>query len=454
MNFNPHPYQQHAIQHIIENKAAGLFLDMGLGKTVSTLTAINILMYEHLEVNKVLIIAPKRVAEDTWAVEIDKWQHTKHLTISKVLGTEKQRKQALKAKADLYITNRENVSWLVGHVGIDAWDFDMLVVDESSSFKDHQSQRFKALKTVLPKIDRKVILTGTPAPNSLINLWPQLYILDRGQRLGETITKFRTNYCSAINKGSFIDYKLIGDKVQEVHNKIADICISMKAKDYLQLPERIDVDTPVHLSEQHMQQYLAFEREQVMQLQGVEVTAANAAVLTGKLLQCANGAVYDENKQIIHFHDEKLEALAERVEMLDGKPVLVFYQFKSDLVRLEAYFKKLKPKALGGSSDITDWNKGKIKMLLAHPASAGHGLNLQYGGHHIEWFGINWSLELYMQAVARLDRQGQEKAVVNSRLITVGTMDEDVLRALHRKSIGQEALLEAVKARIEKYTKM
>ena len=453
MKYKPWPYQDYATKHIIENPGSGLFMDMGLGKTVATLTAINKLMYEDLEVDKVLVIAPKRVAEDTWTTETLKWDHLRHLRLSIVLGSEKQRKEALKQKADIYVINRENVAWLVG-LYQNAFPFDMVVIDELSSFKSAKAIRFKSLRMVRPLVKRVVGLTGTPAPNSLIDLWPQLYLLDMGERLGKNITRYRETYFRPNRRNGHVvfDYKLLDGSQKAIYNKISDICISMKAKDYLQLPERITKDVRIYLSERDKLKYDEFERDQILAIEDAdEISAVNAAALTNKLLQFANGAIYDVNKDWHSVHPAKLEALEETVEAATGQPVLIFYSYKHDLERIKKKLKAYKPRTLDSREDIQAWNRGEIPVLLAHPASAGHGLNLQAGGNIIIWFGNTWSLELYQQANARLDRQGQTKPVVVYRLITSGTMDEDVIKAIERKTSGQDALMEAVKARIKKY---
>lgn len=456
MIYIPHGYQDHATEHIMQNTSAGLFLDMGLGKTVSTLTAINRLMYEECEVAKVLVIAPKRVAEDTWTTESNKWDHLKHLKLSLVLGSERERKEALKAKADIYVINRENVVWLVGFYGT-AFPFDMVVIDELSSFKSAKAQRFKSLRQIRPKINRMVGLTGTPAPNSLLDLWPQLYLLDQGERLGKTLTSYRQQYFNEGQKKGMVvyNYKLKNDDSKnEIYEKIGDICISMKAEDYLSLPERIDNDIPIRFSSAVRKKYEEFERDQVLALTDLEeISAVNAAALTNKLLQFANGAVYDDDKTWHEVHREKLDALQEIIEDANGKPVLIFYSYKHDAARIEQKLKAYKPVALRDSADIARWNDGKIEVMMAHPASAGHGLNLQAGGNIIVWFGLPWSLELYQQANARLYRQGQTEAVIIHRLIAANTMDEDVVKALDNKATGQDALMEAVKVRILKYQK-
>lgn len=463
MLFKPHNYQLHTIDHIIDNPASGIFLDMGLGKSVSTLTAIKKLMFEDLEVEKVLVIAPKKVAESTWVDEVEKWDHLKDLKISIVLGTERQRIEALRVKADIYTINRENVAWLVTHLG-GAWPFDMVVIDELSSFKNPKSIRFKALRTVRPLFKRVVGLTGTPAPNGLLDLWPQLYLLDQGQRLGKTITSYRDKYFNPGKRNGRVIFnynlktdensELLGTGIyeKEIYDKIGDICISMKAKDYLDLPECIERINAITLPEKIMQQYFEFEKKLILSLESTEqISALNAAGLTNKLLQFTNGAVYDGERNVHEIHTEKLEALEEDMEAANGNPVLVFYQYKHDLERILKHFKAYKPQLLKGDAEIKLWNQKKIPMMLAHAASAGHGLNLQDGGNLIEWFGVGWGLELDQQAIARLHRQGQTKPVINSRIIAKGTIDEEVLKSLANKATVQDAIMEAVKARIKKY---
>lgn len=451
MNFNPYKYQQYATNHIIDNPASALFLDMGLGKTVSTLTAIDDLMLLG-DINKTLVIAPLRVAEDTWSTEVEKWDHLKHLRISKVLGKEKDRIAALNQEADIYVINRENVEWLVNKY-FNNWVFDMLVIDELSSFKSPKAQRFKALKKVRPFFKRVVGLTGTPTPNSLIDLWPQVYLLDGGKRLGKTITSYRQQYFTPgqMNGHIVYNYNLKQGADETIHSRISDICISMLAKDYLDLPERIDNKIEIKLSESTKKKYKQLEKDLVIELGENDITAANAAVLTNKLLQMANGAIYSEDKTVVEIHEEKLKALLEVIEAANGKPVLVFYSFQHDYDRITKFLNKkgYKPKKLNDSSDIKSWNEGRIDILLLHPASAGHGLNLQYGGSTIVWFGLPWSLELYQQANARLHRQGQKEVVVINHLIAKGTVDEDVMKALSNKEVNQNVLLEAVKARLK-----
>ena len=453
---NLHEYQHTAIQHIIEHPYGALLMEMGLGKSISTLTAIKKLMDEYLEVNKVLVIAPKRVAESTWSDEIAKWEHLKGLTISKILGTERQRKAALKAAANIFVINRENVVWLVSHLQ-GYWPFDMVVIDELSSFKSSKSARFRALRLVRPKTNRVIGLTGTPVPNGLIDLWAQLYLLDLGERLGKTITSYRSKYFrpGRSNGQIVFDYKLNSGSEEAIYKQISDICISMKAEDYLQLPERIDRTVEVHLSEKMMNQYLGFEKEQVLALENEDgdIPAVNAAALSNKLLQFANGAIYDSDRNVHDLHSEKLEALEEIVESANGQPVLVFFSFRHDVSRILRKLRIYHPKEIGGPEDIKAWNEGGIPVLLAHPAGAGHGLNLQAGGHIVVWFGLPWSSELYLQANARLYRQGQNKPVIIHHLIAKGTMDEDVMKALASKIDKQEALMQAVKARIRRWRK-
>ncbi len=452
MKYLPHSYQEKAINEILSKPKIGLFLDMGLGKTVITLTAINDLMFNSFEVSTVLVIAPKRVAEDTWSRETEKWDHLQHMKISKVLGSEKQRLEALRVKADIYVINRENVKWLIDyHRDQREWPFDMIVIDELSSFKSNKSQRFKALKIVMPLVKRVVGLTGTPTPNGYMDLWPEMYLLDRGERLGKTITGYRERYFTPGRRNGYtvFTWDMKDGAEKAIHEKIKDICISMEAKDYLDLPERINNNVYVKMDSKAKQLYEKLEKDLILQVEGEDITALTAATLTNKLLQMANGAVYDTVGNSIHIHDGKLEALEEIVEFND-EPILVFYNFKHDFERLKDYFEKLEPRTLESSKDIKDWNDGKIKLLLAHPASVGHGLNIQAGGHIIVWFGLTWSLELYLQANARLDRQGQTKNVIVHHLITEGTVDEDVMKALEGKETGQAALLEAVKAKIER----
>ena len=452
-----HIYQHSGKLHIIQHSHCGLFLDMGLGKTVTTLTAVNYLIYEDLAISTVLIVAPKRVAESVWSAEIEKWEHLKHLKIAKILGNEKQRKAAINSKADIYIISRDNIAWLVGQFGGSMLPYDMLVVDESSSFKNPKAIRFKALKQAQPSFKRVVMLTGTPAPNGLIDLWPQIYLLDRGKRLGKTITAYREAYFRPDKRNGAIifNYKLQDNSEQEIHKQIEDICMSMKAKDCLDLPERINNYIELPFDEDTQKKYDEFEASQVLELfgNGEEISAVNAAALSNKLLQFANGAVYDEVKNHHVVHNLKIEALEEILENANGKPVLVAWTYQSDKFRIHEALKKYKPRDLKSDQDIKDWNSGKIQLMLMHPASGGHGLNLQAGGNIIVWFGQTWSLELYQQFNARLDRQGQTESVVVNHLIAKGTIDAEVIQALDRKDKKQEGLMQAIKAKIEKYFK-
>lgn len=448
---NLHNYQEQAVRHIFDHPGCALFLDLGLGKTITTLTAIDKLMYDRFEISKVLVIAPKRVAEDTWMNEAKNWEHVKHLRLSLVLGSEKQRKEALHHPADIYVINRENVAWLVSLYG-SAFPFDMVVIDELSSFKSHTSIRFKSLRMVRPKVKRVVGLTGTPSPNGLIDLWSQLYLLDMGERLGRSIGSYRNRYFRPGRSNGYVvyEYKANTGSDKEIYDRISDICISMKAEDYLELPEKVVRDVPVHLSAEAQRKYDEFEKEQVIMLEDAEITAVNAAALTNKLLQYASGAVYDADRNVHYVHDEKLDMLEEVVESANS-PVLVFYNYKHELSRIRKRLKGYGPRKLDTAQDIEDWNSGKIQVLLAHPASAGHGLNLQRGGNNIVWFSTPWSLELYLQANARLHRQGQTKPVMVFRLVAHNTHDQRVVQAIENKNTGQEALMQATKALIEKY---
>lgn len=451
-----HPYQVAAVKHILSHTHCGLFLEMGLGKTVSTLTAINHLLYEELAITRVLVIAPKRVAESVWDAETRKWEHLRHLKVSKVVGDAKARLKALETPSDIYTIGRDNVAWLCKLYAGKRLPFDMLVIDELSSFKNHRSIRFKNLRLVQPQFSRVVGLTGTPAPNGLIDLWAQVYLLDRGERLGKFITRYRDDYFKPGQRNGAViytyDLKRGADK--QIHAKISDICMSMKASDYLTLPKRITNLIKVYFDDALKKQYEKFEEEQITTLfeDGAQITALNAAALSNKLLQFANGAIYDEEGGVHHVHDLKVEATKELLDDANGKPVLIAWTFRHDRDRLMEALKSYRPRELKTAKDIEDWNEGKIPVLLMHPASGGHGLNLQSGGHIIIWFGQTWSLELEQQFNARLDRQGQTESVIVNKIITVGTIDADVIRALNGKEGCQEKLMEAVKARIRKYT--
>lgn len=446
MIFKPHSYQGDAIKRLMENESYGLLLDMGLGKTIITLTAIERLIYDDFAVRRVLIIAPKKVAESTWQDEAAKWDHLKRLRFATILGTVKERIKAAESDADCYVVNRENVVWLCEHFKY-GLPYDMLVVDESSSFKNPQAKRFKALRKCSFK--RKVILTGTPAPNTLMDLWPQMYLLDKGKRLGKTIGEYRGRYFKPDKRNGYVvfSYKLQGDWAQqEIYRLTGSICMSMKASDYLQLPARMDNIIKVKLDAKATKLYKELKKELVLSLNGEDITTENAAALSTKLLQMANGAVYADERKVLHIHDGKLEALKEIVEANEGKPVLVFYCYQHDRERLKECFPEAKE--LKSAEEMRAWNAGKLPMLLAHPASAAYGLNLQAGGNIIVWFGLTWSLELYQQANARLHRQGQQKPVIVHHLVAEGTIDEKVMRALSEKCAGQDALLEAVKGEL------
>lgn len=409
-------------------------------------------MYDRFEVNKVLVVAPLRVAEDTWTKENAKWDHLQGLRVVRVLGSQAQRICALETDADIYCINRENIPWLVKYYGTD-WPFDGVVLDELSSFKSPSSKRFKAMRKVRPLIKHIVGLTGTPSPNGLIDLWAQIYLLDQGKRLGRTLTEYRNRYFNPGRRNGYVVYDWVpkDGAEDEIYRRISDICISMKACDYLKLPERVDVVRTVKLDDEAQTAYTEMEKEAVLELGPNEIVdAGTAAVVSGKLLQIANGAVYDENGKTHIIHESKLDTLEDVIEAVNGRPVLVFYAYQHDLERIMQRFPQARK--LEGSAEIDAWNRGEIPILLAHPAGAGHGLNLQAGGNHIVWFGLTWSLELYQQANARIYRQGVKgERVTITHLVTEGTIDEDVMRVLDGKATRQDALLEAVKARVEKY---
>ena len=448
MIFNPRAHQTYAINRLLETNNCALFMGMGTGKSAVTLTGIDQLMYDNLEVNKVLIIAPKRVAENTWPDEISKWDHVKHLKYSLVLGSEKQRKAALRQKADIYITNPENVAWLVAQYGT-AFPFDMWVVDESSKFKSHKSQRFKALMQVCPKVKRILLLSGTPMANSELDLWSQIYLLDRGDRLEKTITAYKTKYFTYDPYGM----KYTPHSPERIFDKIGDICFSMKTEDYIDLPELIEENVNVRLPDEIMQQYHEFEKRMVLALNDADhITAVSAAGLSNKLRQFANGAVYNEAKEYFEVHNAKLEALAEDLEVLNGKPMLLAYSYRSDVERIKQYLKQYQPREMQTTGDKDDWNKGKIPLMLIHPASGGYGLNLQHGGNYLGFFGADWNLEHRQQFIKRIHRDGQkEKHVFLRNYIVPGTIEDRVMQALAEKANGQEAMLDAVKAIIDKY---
>ena len=447
MNFEPHEYQQFAIQYIKEHPIAAVLLDMGLGKTVISLTAIADLLFDSFEAHRVLVIAPLRVARDTWPAEIEKWEHLKLLTYSVVVGTAAERKAALARKADITIINRENLSWLFEKSGA-AFDYDMVVIDELSSFKNHQSKRFRVMLKQRPRLKRIVGLTGTPSSNGLMDLWAEFRLLDMGQRLGRFITEYRNRYFLPDKRNGQIIYSYKPQFYAEeaIYRQIADITISMKSTDYLKMPELISSQYEVQLSDKERARYEELKKDLILQLPDGEVTAANAASLTGKLVQLANGAIYADNDEILPLHDRKLDALEDLIEAANEKPVLVAYWFKHDLQRIKERFTVREIKE---SRDIADWNAGEIPVAVIHPASAGHGLNLQAGGSTLIWFELTWSLELYQQTNARLWRQGQSSGtVVIEHIITKGTIDERILKALSQKELTQSALIDAVKANL------
>jgi len=451
--FTPHSYQRYCINRVLSDPALGMFLDMGLGKTVITLTAINDLKYNQFAINKVLIIAPKKVAESTWTKEKDKWDHLKLLRVSLVLGSKQKRIRALNTPADVYVINRENVQFLVEYYK-NAWPFDMVVVDEFSSFKNHKAKRFKALSWVRPHIKRIVGLTGTPAPNGLLDLWAQVFLLDGGQRLGEKITGFRERYFEPDQRSRdrIFSYAPKEEADSAIQRLIGDICVSMKAEDYLDLPDITFNTVSVLLDDKAQRDYEKLEREMLLQVDEGTIDAGSAAVLTNKLLQLCNGAVYDEDRNVIEIHKCKIEAFTELVEGLNGKPALVFYNFKHDKERIKQALAKtgLRVRELKTPDEEDAWNNREVDILLAHPASAAYGLNLQEGGNHVIWFGLNWSLELYQQANKRLHRQGQTEKVIIHHLTVKGGVDEDVVAALANKTSTQDQLMLSLKARIEK----
>lgn len=446
MRYVAHNYQNYAKNFILAHKVSALFLDCGLGKTITTLTAINELMYDSFEISKVLIIAPLRVAQSTWKDEIEKWDHLNLLRYSIVVGDEKERLKALKQNSDIYIINRENVDWLVTKSGID-FNFDMLVIDELSSFKSHTSKRFKSLLKIRPYFERVVGLTGTPSSNGLMDLWAEFRVLDLGERLGRYITHYRNEYFlpDKRNGAVIFSYKPQPNAEERIYRRLADMTISMKSTEYLKMPELILNELEINLDEEDQMKYKKFKKEMVMTIQEKEIDAINAASLSNKLIQLANGSIYDEDKKFYEVHNKKLDKLEEIIESANGKPVLVAYWFKADKERIE---KRFKVREIKTADDIKQWNMGMINLALIHPASAGHGLNLQSGGFTLVWFSLTWSLELYQQTNARLYRQGQKDTVVIHHLITKNTIDEDIMKSLKRKDKTQEALMRAVKARI------
>lgn len=457
IQYVPRPHQQIAGEFLRNNPRCALFLDMGLGKTVVTLTRLKELIYEEFSVYKALVIAPKRVAEDTWSRECAKWDHLKALRVVKVMGTPKQREKALAQDADIYVINFENVVWLIDYLGPN-WPFNAVVIDELSGFKSPQAKRWRVLKRVIKLSDNVIGLTGTPAPNGYMDLWPQIYLLDGGARLGRTITEFRTTYFRpGAHKGHIVyEWKLCPGAKDRIDAKLSDLCLSMSKEDWIDLPPKLYNTVEVRLNREERLLYDQFQRDRVLPLLGGEVATLDsmdtaiagptAAAVSNKLLQMANGAVYDDRQNVFHLHDEKLAALAELTQTCAGQPLLVFYSYKHDLSRLKTWFPQAKE--LEGPEDITAWNEGRIPMLLAHPASAGHGLNLQDGGHIVIWFGLPWSLELYQQANDRLHRQGQQNPVIIHHIVCADTLDERVLAVLEDKDATQRGLLDALKGYI------
>ena len=447
MKYAPHNYQKFATDFIINNPISAVLLEMGLGKSVISLSAINELMLDYFDVSRTLVIAPLRVANSTWPDEIKKWDHLKHLNYSVVIGSEKERLAALRKPAHIYLINRENVDWLITKSGI-PWKFDMVVIDELSSFKSYQAKRFRSLLKVRPKIKRIVGLTGTPSSNGLMDLWAEFRLLDMGERLGRYITYYRQNFFipDKRNQQMIFSYKPKDGAEKKIYSLISDITISMKSKDFLKMPECVMNEVVVSLSDKEQKLYDSLKQDMVLAIEEDEIDAINAAALSNKLLQMSNGAAYNDDKESLHIHDRKLDALEDLIEGANGKPVLVAYWFKHDLEKIKDRFDVREIKS---AKDISDWNKGKIPVALIHPASAGHGLNLQAGGSTLIWFGLTWSLELYQQTNARLYRQGQDSTVVIHHILTKGTIDEDVMKALKAKEKIQDALIDSVKARLK-----
>ena len=446
MQYKAHEYQKFATQFILSNPIAAVFLEMGLGKSVITLTALFDLCLDQFLIRKVLVIAPLRVARDTWPLEIEKWNHLDGLTYSVAVGTEGERISALTKPADVYLINRENVDWLINKSGY-SFDFDMVVIDELSSFKSYQAKRFRSLLKARPKVKRIVGLTGTPSSNGLMDLWAEFRLLDFGERLGRYITQYRMNFFvpDKRNQQIIFSYKPKPGAEDAIYQQISDITVSMKSADFLQMPKCVINEVEVKLSEKERIIYDELKREMVVSLGEEEIDASNAATLSGKLLQMANGAIYNEEKSVLHIHDRKLDALEDLIEGANGKPVLIAYWYKHDLNRIKQRFLV---REIQTSKDILDWNNGNISLAAIHPASAGHGLNLQSGGSTLIWFGLTWSLELYQQTNARLWRQGQTRTVIIHHIISKDTIDEDVMKALKKKDKVQGNLIDAVKARI------
>lgn len=447
MKYNPHSYQEYAIKFIESHPISALFLDMGLGKTSITLSAINNLLFDSFEIHKVLTICPLRVARNTWCDEIKKWDHLNNIKYSIVVGTEKERISALNEKADIYIINRENIDWLVNKSEY-KFDFDMIVIDELSSFKNHQSKRFKSLMKIRPKVKRIVGLTGTPSSNGLMDLFAEFKVLDLGERLGYFIGQYRNTYFKPdkTNGAIVYSYKPLPNAEDSIYERISDITVSMKASEYLKMPELVISNYQVEMSEDEKKQYDEMKKNLICEIKDGEITVSNAGSLSNKLSQFANGTVYDDEQNIVEIHSRKLDALEDIIESMNGKPLLVAYWYKHDLQRIK---KRFDVREIKTGKDIADWNNGKISVALIHPASAGHGLNLQQGGSTLVWFGLTWSLELYQQTNGRLYRQGQKNTVVIQHIVTKGSIDEQILKTLERKNKTQEDLIEAVKANLK-----
>ena len=452
MQYHPHTYQTRLKDFIIANRYAFLTVDMGLGKTVTTLTAVRELLEDYLEASRVLVIAPKSVAENTWTSECTKWDHLQHLRVSVVMGDETRRMKALATPADIYVINRDNVAWLVkASVG---WPFDTVIIDESSSFKNPSAQRFKALRKVRPKIRRMVLLTGTPSPNGHMDLWAQMWLIDMGERLGRTLGAYRTRYFRPGRSNGHVvyDWHLQPGAADAISEKMQDVTVSLKAEDWLEVPDLIESDIRIALSPTESKAYRDFERDQLAVMDGKDIEAVTAAALANKLLQFTGGAMYDTEHGWHETNDAKLRALEDIIETANGEPVLVFYQFKHELARLQGRFKALQPVTFSGEPEtLKAWNEGKIRMLLCQPASVQYGLNMQSGGHIIVWYTPTWNLEQYQQANARLHRQGQERPVLCYRLICDGTIDERVIAAVSSKDHAQESLLAQIRALQQKY---
>ena len=447
MQYRPHTYQTRLKDFIIENRYAFLTVDMGLGKTVTTLTAIQELLEDYVEISRVLVIAPKSVAENTWTSECAKWDHLAHLRVSVVMGDERRRIRALEAPADIYVINRDNVVWLTRHLG-KRWTFDTVIIDESSSFKNPASHRFKALRKVRPQIRRLILLTGTPSPNGHMDLWSQMWLIDMGQRLGRTLGAYRTRYFRPGRSNGHVvyDWHLRPGAHEEISALMSDVTVSLKAEDWLEVPDLIESDIRIALSEKESKAYREFERDQIMSLDGKDIEAVTAAALANKLLQFTGGAMYDTEHGWHVMSDAKLRALEDIIETAGDEPVLVFYQFRHELSRLLERFKPLHPVTFSGEPDILrDWNTGRIRLMLCQPASVQYGLNMQAGGHIIVWYAPTWNLEQYQQANARLHRQGQERPVLCYRLICEGTIDERVISAVNGKHSAQESLLAMIR---------